>query len=138
MGLYENILVPVMLEGTPREKQAIDVAKALCSKGGKITLLHVVEEIPAYYAYPVLDQAISESVEQVKKDLSELAAANGIKNATMVAKGHASRTILDIANDNGSDCIIIASHKPGLEDYLLGSTAARVVRHAKCPVHVLR
>ena len=37
-----------------------------------------------------------------------------------------------------ADCIVIGSHKPGLIDYLLGSTAARVVRHAPCAVHVLR
>ncbi|MBT8411941.1 MAG: universal stress protein, partial [Octadecabacter sp.] len=44
----------------------------------------------------------------------------------------------DFATDNSIDCIIMASHQPGLEDYFLGSTAARVVRHAKCSVHVIR
>jgi len=36
------------------------------------------------------------------------------------------------------DLIIVGSHKPGLQDYLLGSTAARVVRHAMCSVLVGR
>ena len=34
--------------------------------------------------------------------------------------------------------IVIASHDPGLADYLLGSTAGRVVRHAHCSVLVVR
>ena len=34
--------------------------------------------------------------------------------------------------------IVIASHDPGLVDYLLGSVAARVVRHAHCSVLVTR
>ena len=55
-----------------------------------------------------------------------------------VVVGHPGRTITDYADENGIDCIVIASHQPGLQDYFLGSTAARVVRHAHCAVHVLR
>jgi len=36
------------------------------------------------------------------------------------------------------DLIVIASHRPGLKDYFLGSTAGRVVRHSPCAVHVIR
>ena len=38
----------------------------------------------------------------------------------------------------GADLIIVASHKPNVGDYLLGTTAARVVRHATCSVFVVR
>ncbi len=55
-----------------------------------------------------------------------------------IVKGHSARTIIDFARENGIECIIIGSHKPGLSDYFLGSTAARVVRHADCAVHVHR
>ena len=48
------------------------------------------------------------------------------------------RDILDFANEAGVDLIVIASHDPGLADYLLGSVAARVVRHAHCSVFVTR
>ena len=41
-------------------------------------------------------------------------------------------------NAQGVDLIIVASHRPGLQDYFLGSTAAKVVRHAKCSVLVIR
>jgi nucleotide-binding universal stress UspA family protein len=56
----------------------------------------------------------------------------------MVLYGHPAQSILDFASNNGVECIVIASHKPGLSDYLIGSTAARVVRHAQCAVHVVR
>ncbi len=52
--------------------------------------------------------------------------------------GHTSTTILDYAADLGADLIVLASHRPGIEDYFLGSTAARVVRHATCSVLVSR
>jgi nucleotide-binding universal stress UspA family protein len=47
-------------------------------------------------------------------------------------------TILETAKEIGADLIVIASHRPGLQDYFLGSTAARVVRHAECAVLVDR
>jgi universal stress protein F len=56
----------------------------------------------------------------------------------MLTSGHAGRAIVDYASENNIDCIVMTSHKPGVEDLFLGSTAARVVRHAKCSVHVIR
>ncbi|WP_162685631.1 universal stress protein [Roseovarius amoyensis] len=52
--------------------------------------------------------------------------------------GNPPHSIIADAEKTGADCIIAGSHRPGLRDYLLGSTAARVVRHAPCAVHVLR
>ncbi len=55
-----------------------------------------------------------------------------------VIDGHSARSILDYAAGHHVDCIVMASHRPDFSDYLLGSTAARVVRHARCAVHVMR
>jgi nucleotide-binding universal stress UspA family protein len=57
---------------------------------------------------------------------------------TVAISGHSARSILDYAEAHDVDCIVIASHRPGLQDFFLGSTAARVVRHAACAVHVVR
>ena len=46
--------------------------------------------------------------------------------------------ILKLADSINADLIIIASHRPDITTYLLGSNAAVVVRHAKCPVLVVR
>ena len=60
-------------------------------------------------------------------------------NVAMLSQsGALGLAIIDYANDHDIDCIVIGSHKPGLRDFLLGSTAARVTRHAPCAVHVLR
>jgi universal stress protein F len=53
-----------------------------------------------------------------------------------VAQGEAARAILDFAQEQGVDCIILASHR--IDTTLYGSTAARVVRYAPCAVHLLR
>ena len=52
--------------------------------------------------------------------------------------GHPERTIVYHTLKTGADCIIVGSHKPGLKDFFLGSTAARIVRYSPCSVHVLR
>jgi universal stress protein F len=60
------------------------------------------------------------------------------KDAEMVLlNGHACRTITDYAAKIVADCIIAGSHRPGMKDFFLGSTAARIMRYAPCSVHVL-
>ena len=61
-----------------------------------------------------------------------------MKMQALVRTGHSYKTILEVAKEKDVDLIIIASHRPGLQDYFLGSTAAKVVRHADCSVLVVR
>ncbi len=55
-----------------------------------------------------------------------------------VRVGHPYKTILEVAEEKEADLIIVASHQPDLQNYLIGSTAAKVVRHATCSVLVVR
>ncbi len=135
--MYNNILVPVSFEADRNAQGAMKVAQALRSEGGTITCLHVLEELPKY----ATEYLPAGHLESAKADIVEglKTLVEGIPNATtMVVDGHSSRSILAHADNNDVDLIIIASHQPGMQDYLLGSTAAKVVRHAKCAVHVLR
>ncbi len=75
--------------------------------------------------------------EAIRDRLTEL--SDRFENGSgVLVEGHSGTTILEWAEANGVDCIVVASHRPGLTDYLLGSTAGRVVRHAACSVHVVR
>ena len=56
----------------------------------------------------------------------------------VVIDGPTGRSITNWADETGVDCIVIPSHRPVMSDILLGSTAAWVVRHAHCAVHVIR
>ncbi len=55
-----------------------------------------------------------------------------------VKHGNIYKEILAMAEAIGADMIIMASHRPEMQDYLLGPNAARVVRHAKTSVTVIR
>ena len=56
----------------------------------------------------------------------------------IVATGSVYQEILSTAEKAGSDLVVIGAHDPDLKDFLLGPNAARIVRHAKCSVHVVR
>ena len=135
--MYNNILVPVSFDQDRDAQGAIDIAKALAADGAAITLIHVIEQIPGYAAAHLPPNFMADKHQSLQTDLAAMAKGAGDLNAAIVS-GHAGRTLLDWADDHGVDCIVIASHRPGMQDLLLGSTAAKVVRHAKCAVHVLR
>lgn len=134
--MYVKILVPMALDHGI-STQTLAIANALCSPGGEIIALHVHEE-PQGSVSSFLDaETVKAGRDAAKAKLTEK--LENVPNVEPVlVVGHSSRTIIDYASSNGVDCIVIGSHKPGLRDYFLGSTAARVVRHAGCAVHVHR
>ncbi|WP_370401598.1 universal stress protein [Sulfitobacter sp. JB4-11] len=135
--MYNNILVPIALDHEHPSGPSLDIAKRLLNEGGTITALHVMEELPAYVLQHIEQgQRDTQRADFEKALKAEIADVPNGKAALVM--GHSGRTILDYAASHDNDCIVIASHRPGLQDYLLGSTAARVVRHAQCAVHVLR
>lgn len=135
--MYKNILIPVALDHNHDIEAALNIAQILREAGGKITLLSVIEAVSGYVAsYLPKDQTENSRKEitaRLKLD------AGDIENVeTQVIVGHPGSAIVDQAKAHDIDLIIITSHKPGLQDFFLGSTAARVVRYSQCPVHVLR
>ena len=56
----------------------------------------------------------------------------------ITAHGSIYEEIISAADNCKADLIIIGSHRPALKDYLLGPNAARVVRHARQSVLVVR
>lgn len=135
--MYKNILVPVSFDEDRDSAGALNVAQVLADGDAQITLIHVMEQIPAYAISYMPRDYMVESRQAIEAELSDMAAT--LPNAQgLVVDGHSGRTILDWASENNVDCIVIASHRPGMTDLLLGSTAAQVVRHAACAVHVVR
>ena len=136
--MYKKILVPVAFDHGQRGHDAVTVASALADEGAEIILLNVLEDLPSYVSVEIPPEIFAHAHEEVEAKLNQIAAEAGAKAQAVVVRGHAGMTIVDYAERNGADCIVIASHRPELLDYLLGSTAARVVRHAPCSVHVIR
>ena len=134
--MYKNILVPMALDHGVGQS-TLNVARALLSDGGSITALHVYEA-PQGSVSAYLDEAtVQAAFDRSKSKLEERTKDEPDVTAKIVI-GHSGRSIIDVAVEMKADCIVLGSHKPGLIDYLWRSTAARVVRHAPCAVHVIR
>jgi universal stress protein F len=116
----------------------IDSASVQGGRNSKIILLNVVEEIPNWAAVELPRSIVDKSVQSSLEKLQALAGSTDTEMDVEVRVGHSYKTILEVAEEKSVDLIIVASHRPGLQDYFLGSTAAKVVRHAKCSVQVVR
>ena len=135
--MYKKILVPMALEQNRNAAAAMGIAHKLLEKDGQIIALHVIEAIPGYAAMHMpADYQEKRQSEAIASMKAELGGVGDVKASVVI--GHPGRTIQDFAEQHDIDCIIMASHQPGFQDYILGSTAAWVVRHAKCSVHVIR
>ena len=136
--MFNKILVPIDMAHVAEGKSNIDIAAQHAAAGAKIILLNVVEEIPTWAAAELPANLVPDSLSRAKKELRAIANATGQELEVDVRDGRSYKTILDVAKEKQVDLIIIASHRPGLQDYFLGSTAAKVVRHATCSVLVIR
>ena len=136
--MYKKVLVPLADDASPRTDAALEVAKAILAPDGVVVVLHVIEEVPGYVASYIPAETRKRLHDDVAKMMEEIAARGGPNVSARVETGHGGATIVERAVADGFDCIVISSHRPELQDVVFGSTAAYVVRHAPCAVHVLR
>ena len=139
--MYNKILLPLALDQGHGPK-AMELARKLKAEGGEIIAVHVLDQVPSFAGYYMSSNEGNESREQEIKENAIKATKERIGDENdaeaVVLTGHPGRTITDYSDKIGADCIIAGSHKPGMKDFFLGSTAARIMRYAPCSVHVLR
>ena len=137
----KNILVPIDFSVTSQKalQYAVPFAKQF---DAKITLLHVVD-LPMYpqeFGYLLMDE--SAAMDGTRKSLAGLASrliAPELLAQTIVRSGLAWDTVVAVARETQTDLIITTTHGyTGIKHVLMGSTAERIVRHAPCPVLVVR
>lgn len=141
--MHKNILLPVDLNHTDSLGKAVETAVYFARSSG--ARLHVVSVVPGF-GLPVVASYFPEDFEQkalegAKQALDHFVAQNlpqDLKVRPIVAHGTVYDEILRCAAKLGIDLIVMASHRPEMQDYLLGSNASTVVRHAKCSVLVVR
>jgi universal stress protein F len=138
--MYKSIVVAVALFNKGATSRAlIQKANKLVDPNGSITLVHVLDEVPAYLAAAVAREQLLQHRKAIREQLEALSSVAKAKNVDVdIRGGRPSENILACADDCKADLIMIASHKPGMSDYFIGSTAARVVRHSQVSVLVAR
>jgi nucleotide-binding universal stress UspA family protein len=147
--MYKHILFPT--DGSERSahalKHAIGLAKVV---GAKITALHVVPEYypPVYEDSGPFDPEIEarferEAVNRAERFLSQVtgeAEAAGVPaGAVHVTSYHTADTIINVAEEQGCDLIVMSSRgRSGLASLLLGSETKKVLAHARTPVLICK
>jgi nucleotide-binding universal stress UspA family protein len=140
---WRRILVPI--DFSPHSLRALDVAVSLARDcGAKLLLLSVVEP-------PVLavgfegalamtpEATLAKDASQRLRKLAQGCLSGSLPVTCMVKRGRPFDVITRLAEQKRIDLIVLATHgRTGLERLMLGSTAERVVRHALCPVLVVR
>lgn len=76
-------------------------------------------------------------VEQLNAIVADLV-PEGIEFKTIARHGSVYEEVLEVADELKVDQIVVAAHRPGAADFLLGTNTARIVRHARCSVTVVR
>ena len=138
--MNKKILVPIDIGETNAGAAALDMAKSVSrDQQGELILLNVLEPLPGYVTAQLPQEVLDTSRADAERRLEAIARENGVPEARRILReGRAPQEILREAEELDADLIVIASHDPRMSDYLLGSVAARVVRHAHCSVLVVR
>lgn len=139
--MYKIVLAPVDIGQMEAAATALTAVRDFAEREGtEIILLNVIESVPAYVAGQIPAGIHEKVVADAKAALQKMAEDHNLPAGTqlVVREGHPSNTILETAREMKAHVIVMSSHDPVLSDYLLGSVAARVVRHAHCSVLVVR
>jgi nucleotide-binding universal stress UspA family protein len=142
----KRILVPI--DGSEYSmraaKYAIELAKL---QKAQIICIHVITSQPYGYAFsgPCIDQYMEDINNQYKswfKKVIQMAENEGIKNIkTEVFTDVRSTTdaLINYASSNSIDLIVVGTRgRTGLQRVIIGSVASGIVRHAHCPVVLVR
>ncbi|HSK40469.1 MAG TPA: universal stress protein [Arenibaculum sp.] len=140
---YFPTKILIVTDGTEDARLAIGMAGELTATGSELHLVHVTTVARGLYPDFLSPQQIkrikTEAQHSLDQDVS-FAEASGIKLTTSSSRlGRIDAETLGAADDIGAGLIIIANRTgDALERILLGNEVESVVRHANCPVLVVR
>ncbi|GAA5078214.1 universal stress protein [Maritalea mobilis] len=141
--MYKKILLPVDLSAEHSWAKALPTALRLA--GPEDGVLHVVTVVPdfgmsvvgTFFEKGYEDKALTHVGEELKAWVAQHVPAD-VEVHPHVLLGRVYDEVISAANRLDVDAIVLASHRPELSDYLIGPNAARIVRHARQSVFVVR
>jgi len=143
----EKLLLPTDFSGCAN--YAVPYAAAIArATNATIICVHVVEPVVPAVGYtglaepmPIADisEQLEDSAERQLPKLAECEECAGLDLEEIIVHGDAAAEIVRVAAEREVDLIVISSHgRTGLGRMIFGSTAEAVVRHAGCPVLVVK
>ena len=137
--MFKKILVAT--DGSEHGYRAAKVALELGKmSGGKVTAIYVADtnrtsHLPDDMLLFSIRELLLKEGKEALKQVETLAKDMGVAFAGLVAEGNPGSEIISYAEAEGMDIIILgAVGRTGLDKFLLGSVAEKVVRSSKIPV----
>jgi nucleotide-binding universal stress UspA family protein len=145
--LFRRILVP--LDGSEYADKALEVAIELAQKySASIIMVHVV---PVASAIVTGAEAVGSSIfvdlrsrleisgKHILDEASKRVQAAGLPVVTVLESGNAADKIIQVAEKEEADLIVIGDRGLGMvARFFLGSVATKVTQYAKCPVLIVK
>ena len=140
--MYHKIFLPIDLGHTATNAKviatAVDMARLWHGEIHAVTVAPPINPMVAPYLPQSVEKDTLSEIQEGLATLMSQSVPEDIKVSIRVIEGAVYHEILHEAKKWQADVIVLASHKPELGDYLLGSNAAKVVRHAPMSVFVVR
>ena len=141
--MYKHILLAIDLEHDKTWQKSLPTAVEYAEAFG--STIHVMTVVPDFGMSMVSNffpaDHEKKTLELATARLHEWSAANipqDLQVQHIIGHGTPYEEILRVAEEVSVDLVVMGSHRPNMEDYLIGPNAARVVRHANCSVLVVR
>jgi nucleotide-binding universal stress UspA family protein len=133
-----------MSQARPNDRTLTAAADLARHYGAQLDVVSVIPdlgvgEVSSFFPDGYQEKALKQAIETLKAHVG--AVLGEAANAAVrheVAVGKVYEQVLRVAEEADSSLIVVGSHQPGLRDYLIGSNASRIVRHAHCSVYVVR
>jgi nucleotide-binding universal stress UspA family protein len=140
---YRNIVIAT--DGSENSQRAISYGIEIAKlSGATVHALYVVDtvsfsSIPMDAGWESMYDTLRNEGEKAISEVKERGTVSGVEVREVLLEGHPSNEIIDFAEKNNADLIVVGTlGKTGLDRFLMGSVAEKVVRGSKVPVLVVR
>ena len=142
MSALKRDVIIAPIDFSPATDQILDVARELAEgHSSRLRLVHVLTPLESLAPGMVWGELPPDDREpRIREHAATYLAGKGLADARFdIRLGHPAHEICEFAAAEKGDLIVLASHGyHGIKRFLLGSVAELVLRHAGCPVLVLR
>lgn len=141
MAIFPTLIL-LATDSSPDAALAAQSAVELCERtGSELHVVHVGEYLPTFYAYTEEEPTeLQHNAQQLlEEQIQRIEAAGGQVAQAHLLLGRPAEQIVNLSEELGVGVIVLGSRGlSALRRALLGSVSESVVRHAHCPVFVVR
>jgi nucleotide-binding universal stress UspA family protein len=136
--------IVIATDGSDNTQKAISFGIKLAKLNGALVYaLHVVDASSVTQSWTAGKETMNEILREdglkATSKVKECGETSGVEVKEVILEGHPSEEIIDFAENNDIDLIVMGTlGKTGLDRFLMGSVAEKVVRNSKVPVLVVR